>query len=243
MASEEAAPPASLLDRLREVWADAAVQGRALPAEPTLAATLGASRPSVREALVRLEAEGLIRRRQGADTVVNVAALDLNGRFDQQEEFVDVLRRAGFEATVEVLEWGWVRLEAVTAKQLGVGEGTPGLRTLKRWLGNGRPAMLAEDLLAVPEASMAAPPAVDPLEPLFPQAERLIGTVVEWELAWPRAALAGHDASRWLRCEPTDPVLVLDLIGVTRTGRRAYRATEWHVPGFVTSGFIRTVKT
>ena len=78
--------------------------------EPTLAQDLGVSRPSVREGLVRLEAEGFIRRRKGAGTVVNPGALEMLARFDQQVEFADLLRQAGFEPTVELLDAATVPL-------------------------------------------------------------------------------------------------------------------------------------
>ncbi len=44
--------------------------GERLPSERELAGTLGVSRPSLREALQKLEAKGLVRKRQGGGTVV-----------------------------------------------------------------------------------------------------------------------------------------------------------------------------
>jgi GntR family transcriptional regulator len=73
-----------LADRLRAIWRDAADEGTGLPGESVLAELLGVSRPALREALVRLTAEGLIDRRKGAGTVVNPAALEMPIRLDRQ---------------------------------------------------------------------------------------------------------------------------------------------------------------
>src|ERR1700719_2371254 len=73
-----------LQERISDAWREAAAAGEPMPAEPALAQRLMASRPAVREALVRLEEQGYIRRRQGADTAVNRRMLDITGRIDQQ---------------------------------------------------------------------------------------------------------------------------------------------------------------
>ena len=67
---------------------------------------------------MRLEAEGLIRRRKGADTIVNPGAAEIVARFDQQAEYADVLRDAGFDATVELLEQDVVALSGTDAERL-----------------------------------------------------------------------------------------------------------------------------
>src|SRR5579859_1091595 len=58
-------------DRLRRaVAAGAYPVGSQLPPEPALSAALGVSRTTLRDALARLEREGLIRRRQRLGTTV-----------------------------------------------------------------------------------------------------------------------------------------------------------------------------
>ena len=80
-------PKAQIVDRLR-VLLDV-VDVRKLPSEPALASAFGASRRAVSEALTRLESEGLVSRRQGAETTINREASRLQARFDQQVEFVE----------------------------------------------------------------------------------------------------------------------------------------------------------
>src|SRR6266487_1707825 len=85
-------PTPPLDDRLRRLWRSAVDSGEPFPGEPALALRLGASRPALREALIRLEHEGLIGKRKGAETTVNRAAIEIPARFDQQIEKADLIR-------------------------------------------------------------------------------------------------------------------------------------------------------
>lgn len=233
--------PAPLAARLRELARKAAMSGEPLPGETTLATELGVSRPALREELARLESEGFLRRRQGAGTIVNPGAFEIRARFDQQVEFADVLRDAGYEPAVEVLESGAIAIGAADAEVLGVAVGAPALRTVKRWRADGRPAMVAVDV--IPAHTRAALDGIDPGAGLFALVREIGGTDVEWELAWPGAALAPAAVRRWLQLASKAAVLTLDLVGVSRRGERAYRAMEYQVPGIVRPGFVRSVRT
>lgn len=230
----------SLGSRLRELARKAAMSGERLPGEPTLANELGVSRPALREELARLESEGFLRRRQGVGTIVNPGAFEIRARFDQQVEFVEVLRDAGYEPTLEVLESGPIALGAADADALGLAIGVPALRTVKRWRADGRPAMVAVDVIpAAPGVNLEG---LDPSAGLFELVRQVRGTSVEWELAWPGAALATAAVRRWLQLASKAAVLTLDLVGVSRRGERAYHAVEYQVPGIVRPGFVRSVR-
>src|SRR5690554_3658678 len=85
----------SLDRRLTSIWQAAAVRGDRMPGEPKLANALSSSRPSIREALIRLEERGYIRRRQGADTIVNTSLLGIPSRFDERVEVSEMIRAMG----------------------------------------------------------------------------------------------------------------------------------------------------
>lgn len=225
-----------LIDRLRGLLASIAAADTTLPAEPALAASLGASRPALREALMRLEAEGLLSRRRGAGTTINRLGHSIPARFDQQVEFIDVIAATGRVPGIEVLEAGDVALSAESAARLGRAEGQLGFRTVKRWTADGEPVMVAVDEIPVEGPGHGA----DPADSLFTNAAALTGFPVEWEIARPGATVSAGAVARWLGAK-NRPLLTLDLLGVSRTGEPLYRAVEYHVPGAVGFGFVRTV--
>jgi GntR family transcriptional regulator len=229
---QDAAPrspshPLSLAARLEEVWFDAARSGARMPGEPALAAALHSSRPAVREALVRLEERGYIHRRKGADTAVNASLLDIPARFDQRLEKSDLIAAMGHQPTIDVLAVDISPLTAAEADEYAVEPGTPVLRITKRWSADGRPVLLARD--AVPITTDVDPKAVDPATPLVDQAVALTGERAEWEVVWPRAdALDGPAAAHTGRTAG-EPVLALDVSGVSPRGTVCYWTAELHL--------------
>ena len=231
-------------ERLRETVRDAASAGRSLPSEPALAAALGVSRPALREELARLERAGLIRRRQGASTIANPAAFELAARFDEQVEYADALREAGFAAEMELLEMDVGQVGLATPRSSMSTTAAPALRTVRRWKADGRPVMVAIDVvpLTAAQAATITVAELDRAIGLFEMVRHLTGDEVEWELTWPSAAAASASIGRLLQLPARAPLLTLDLVGVCHSGRRAYRATEYHVPGVVRAGFVRSVR-
>lgn len=233
----------ALLDRLRDLLDGAAGSGGTLPGEPSLAAMLGASRPALREALTRLEAEGLVSRRRGAGTTVNVRARTITSRFDQQVEFADVIARSGREPGLELLGWSVGPVDAETAAAIGCGTDHHGLRTVKRWTADGEPVLVAVDVVPFAvgdERRVTVPPGVDPSASVFANAEAVSGAPVEWEIARPSAAVLEGELAAWFG-DRTGALLVLDLLGVARTGLPLYHAVEYHLPGVLEFGFVRTI--
>jgi GntR family transcriptional regulator len=229
---------ASLVTRLRAVWETAARAGDPLPSEEALAAALSVSRPALREALVRLEAEGLVRRQIGAGTYPNVVALEMGVRLDATTEFSEMVRDAGFEPTVDVLEHGWTQLDADDAKLLEADVGARAYRTVKRWLADGVPAMLALDVVPCPGGDAPADPRVSVLDLTL----ELTGRQTDWLCAWPEPVALPTDVARLLARRPGEPALRLEQVGVDRRGSRLFAAHEYHVRGPLRYGVIRTVR-
>ena len=231
---------AGLAERIRRIWLDAARSGSAFPGEPALARELRASRPAVREALVRLEAEGLIHKRQGAGTAVNRAAVEIAARLDHQVDNEEIIRAMGREASLDVLEAEVIALSEDDAAALEVSTGTKALRVAKRWRADGVPVVLAINLVPLLEGHI--PDDLDVGQSLFRLIERLGHQRVEWELAWPGATNLDPPISDWLEQPAGQAALTLEMVGVSRAGQRAYRATEFHVPTAFRYGLIRSVR-
>ena len=109
---------------LERIWREAATTRSPLPTELELAKALGVSRPMVREALVKLEAQGLIARRAHQGTFANVVALSVPFRIDQSYELTERLVQVGYEVKVDVVRAEWSTLRNDEADDL---EATPGM--------------------------------------------------------------------------------------------------------------------
>jgi GntR family transcriptional regulator len=224
-----------IIDRLRALCLTLGATGAAVPSETHLATQLGVSRATIREALKALETEGLLLRAKGMVTIVNSAALDMRARIDLQVDFAEILKDAGYEATIVVLEAGQSSLGHDEAASLGLPEGTPAFRTVKRWDANGQPAMVAIDWLPRPDGLEE----IDPMAPVFHVAASIWGVPIGWEVAVPGAVAARAPIAEWLKLSPGSAVWTLDRVGMARTGRRCYLALEYHIPSLVRYGFVR----
>ena len=78
--------------------------GQRLPSEPLLARQLGVSRATLREAMRTFEAQGLIRRRQGAGTFVVGHMAVLESGLEVLESLDTMARRQNLEVTVSDLQ-------------------------------------------------------------------------------------------------------------------------------------------
>lgn len=74
-----------------------------LPREEKLSEIIGVSRITLRTALNDLAAEGLIFRKQGKGTFVNVDSLNIKVKFNPVEEFTEMIRNSGYEPSVNLL--------------------------------------------------------------------------------------------------------------------------------------------
>jgi GntR family transcriptional regulator len=226
-----------VVDELRKLCFELGCGGEVLPGEPKLAIMLGVGRATLRDALTRLEAEGLILRRKGADTIVNTAAFEMSARIDLQSDFSEILRDSGFEADMELLGAELAPMSEIAAIALGLEPGTEALRTRKLWTADSRPVMFAEDWVPMFD-SIAAP---DASRPVFELAAETGGEEIAWELASPGAVVSEGDVSLNLRLEVGRPLWTLERVGIGRSGRRAFFAFEYHVPTIVRYGFIRSL--
>lgn len=145
------------------------VDGR-LPSEERLAAQLGVSRGTVREALRSIEEEGLVSRQHGVGTRVNrhlVGATSLN-RIDG---FYDVIRKAGYEPEIASTETLSVDASEDVARRLGRGHATSLVLIERVFLADQEPAIHLIEHVAV-DAIAESFAADDVPESIFAFADR-----------------------------------------------------------------------
>ena len=230
----------SLIQRLVAVSHQARATGGTLPPEPVLATSLGVSRSQLREALARLEGDGLIARKSRTGTVVNGAALDIQTWLTRQEPFVDTLTRLNLEnPTIELLS---LRFRPMSAEESSYFDQPAGCGTIdvrKRWRADGTVHMLAEYQVPAPDARDLSD-VTNPAAPVFELAARLLDSETAWEVARARVEVPSEAMADELEVELGTPVFVLDLMGLSSDGTRLYRTVERHVGDAVNYGFVRS---
>ena len=83
---------------------DGDFEGDRIPSETELAQELGVSRTTIRDALSRLENEGVVYRRQGSGTYVNPPGLQIKTRLEEIWSYEAVLEAHGYTPATRILD-------------------------------------------------------------------------------------------------------------------------------------------
>jgi GntR family transcriptional regulator len=100
--------------------------GEQLPSEVDLAAQLGISRPTLREALLNLEQEGIIVRKHGVGTfVASEPSSPLRSGLERLESILGLAARQGMTTRMRGLSVDQVLADEELAERLDIAPGTP----------------------------------------------------------------------------------------------------------------------
>jgi len=226
----------ALIDRIRNLWrADADT----LPSEPRLAELTGASRNSVREALIRLEERGYVHRTQGARSSPNRRLPGVGRRIDEQFDHSLSIRSAGYDPTLEVVTAERLTLAPGDVRYDDLPDGTPVLRTVKMWRVDGAPYALAEDLVP-----LAREVELDPHRPVFALAEAANGVRVAWETMWIDAIGLDAERAALLSAGAGTPVIEMTYCGYGADDAIGYwsREVQLPAPAGLRNALIRRVR-
>ena len=203
--------------------------GSQLPPEPELAAELGVSRATLREALASLEDEGLVRRTRGAGTFVADRPRVVNN-LDANFGVTDAIRASGMDpGTLH----GSACLEAAAAdeaERLDLEPGEDVVVVDRVRTADGRPVVLSRDILAA--ALTGDDPSVfERLErsSVYEVLERDLGVAIHHGLATFRPTRAdGHLASR-LEVPKGTLLLYIRQVDFDGQGRPVVSSHEHHL--------------
>lgn len=124
------------------------IDGR-IPAETDLATGLGVSRTTIRDALSRLEIEGVIYRKQGAGTFVNPAGLQIKSRLDEIWSYEAMLAAHGYTPSTKILAITTQPANEEIAAELNVPVSAHLLVIKKIFLADAQPVILAYNHIPV----------------------------------------------------------------------------------------------
>lgn len=140
---------------LKERIVSGAFEEGRIPSETELAADLGVSRTTIRDALSRLENEGSIYRKQGAGTFVNEPGLQIKSRLEEMWSYEEVLEDHGFTPSIRIVAVTSEPASAEFAVDLGIDEGESLIVVEKVFLEDDLPVALTYN--RVPERLVTEP--------------------------------------------------------------------------------------
>lgn len=198
--------------------------GSQLPPEEELAELLTVSRPTLREALGSMEADGVVVRRRGVGTFVSSRSL-LRNNLSDNFGVTDLIERHGAVAGSRDMELREVEADEEEAEALGVPVGAPLVSIERVRTADGLPVVFSSDVL--------------PRDAL-PEDEAFEGESVYrflrargWKLHHGVARLYPQTADERLAAlldiPAGSPLLLMDQIDYDHEGRPVVHAREWHV--------------
>ncbi len=213
--------------------------GSRLPSEPDLAADLGVSRATLREAMRAFETQGLIRRRQGAGTFVVGQPPVIESGLEVLESMLTLARRSGLNVGPGPTEIEQILADKECAAALGVLEGTSLVRVSRTMRADTRPVAylidtLPEDVLQAEELTNKFNGSV--LDYLLQRGDPLVTSRAEIT-----AANASAEVAKMLEIQRGDVLLKLTASLYTASGRVVDFSHSYFLPGYFKFHVVRKV--
>lgn len=230
-----------LTSAVLKLWRGVLTSGQGMPSEAELAEQIGASRPAVREVLIRMEQDGLIIRRHGSGTYPNPAAMEVPTRLDEAADFADRLAAVGYSSRVEVVSATVIVVDPADAPRFAASEPVRMLRTVKRWWADDVVAVVAVDQVPLGRPTSPDDALAQAADAVMVLANTVGRGTADWMFTWPAAAVLDAEIAGLLEREEGEAVLRIENLGVDRRGQRVFHALEYHCPGIMEYGLIHTL--
>jgi len=126
-----------------------------LPPEDKLSEMLGISRSTIREAIISLDREGIITKKQGIGNLIHKSTLEIKMRIDLIQDFLRLLENGGYKASVKRINSGWI--DKISQLEIKI----PPIKDKKYflneflYLADNQPVILATNI--IPESALNMP--------------------------------------------------------------------------------------
>lgn len=213
--------------------------GTRLPSEPDLAAELGVSRATLREAMRTFETQGLIRRRQGAGTFVVGKPPVIESGLEVLESMLTLARRSGLKVGPGPVTVEQVQADPESAAALNLPEGASLVRVSRTMRAESRPVAylidtLPEDVLQAQDLKHKFNGSV--LDYLLQRGDPLVTSRAEIT-----AINASAEVAKMLEIQRDDVLLKIIALLFTASGQVIDFSHSYFLPGYFKFHVVRKV--
>lgn len=239
-------PTASRVDqvvsKLRGLINDQTSLGERLPSEPDLARMLSASRATVRQALAKLEGDGIVVRRHGIGTFVNPVVHNIRTRLEEVWDFDEMIRSAGHDSVVRNMAVTLAPTTSLVAEKLALSSGQEILSTENIFLASGKPVIYCIDYL--PANLINSAYHLEELHgPVYKFLERRCQQAVDYNIAEISPVIADEHIAEMLDCAPGIALHYFAEVGYSAHNEPVLYSEEYYHPEFFNFKVVRKMMT
>lgn len=213
-------------------------EGNRIPSETDLANDLGVSRTTVRDALSRLQNEGVIYRKQGVGTFVNRPGLQIKSRLDEIWSYEAVLEAHGYRPSTKVLEVRREPAEPAMAGVLNLPIDAEILVVRKLFLEDHQPVIMTCNY--IPQRLIHKPFKTKHLKvPVFDFLAEFAGQHLSYYLSEIVPVVTNESLAHTLHVPPSTAVLSLEEVGYNEENEPILKACSYFRDDLLRLGLIR----
>lgn len=210
---------------IKQLILDNAFMDGKIPSETELATELGVSRTTIRDALSRLENEGVVYRKQGAGTFVNEAGLQIKSRLDEIWSYEEMLAAHDYTPSVRLLEVTTQPAAADIATELNLIAGDELIVARKLFLADNQPVIMAYNYIPTKLLTEPYQPA-DLVKPIYRYLWENGRSHLNYYLSEIVPITASPDLAEILHIQPQTALLSLHEIGYNDDNQPILKSTS-----------------
>lgn len=217
---------------------DELLPDRQLPSEETLAELAGLSRTTIRNALLKLERQGLVVRRHGVGTFATGGPLSIATSLEVLSSIAGVIRSNGYEPQAEhmVMHTEWDTPSSI-AKRMSLPKGSPVYYVARLYLADVFPAIYVINRIPVYLDGKLVN--MDGFQgEVLPFLESTVGIKVDRALTAVRATSATRELATAMSVKVGASLLLLDQVAYSR-GRVIAHSLAYHNSKYITYSVTR----
>jgi len=223
---------------IKQLIVDDGFDAGRIPPETELAADLGVSRTTVRDALSRLEHEGAIVRRQGSGTFVNPHGLRIKTRLEEMWSYEEMLKDHGYTPSVKVISVDTEPSTPDTAQALGLEEDQPVLAMNKVFYEDDDPVVLTYNFVPLDLIDGEVSPS-DAEAPIFEFLEQQTGNQLAYYVSEIVPVTLTKEWAELLGSEPGTAAISFDETGFDTDGQPLVHARSMFRDDLLRLGVMR----